>query len=125
MSRICEPIKWLFKEITSQFQFLDFTWNQKVLLEPCGLYYLIAILFCNAHTILHYPQIPQYFGCEPPSLDKYFHGGPIAEDELYDWAMSSLWRTCNVEGTDQDLDSGVIDLSSDNKPLDLYNKEME
>ncbi|KIJ40478.1 hypothetical protein M422DRAFT_101351, partial [Sphaerobolus stellatus SS14] len=72
MSRIREPVEWLFKEVTQQFAFLDFARSQKILLSPCGLYYLVAILLCNAHTILHYPQIPQYFTCSPPTLQEYF-----------------------------------------------------
>ncbi|KIJ47934.1 hypothetical protein M422DRAFT_98781, partial [Sphaerobolus stellatus SS14] len=71
MSRIREPVEWLFKEVTQQFTFLDFSRSQKILLTPCGLFYLVAILLCNAHTILHYPQIPRYFTCTPPSLQEY------------------------------------------------------
>ncbi|KIJ23155.1 hypothetical protein M422DRAFT_196275 [Sphaerobolus stellatus SS14] len=66
MSKIREPIEWLFKEVSQKFTFLDFSRNQKILLTPCGLYYLVSLLLCNAHTILHYPEIPQYFSCLPP-----------------------------------------------------------
>ncbi|KIJ31630.1 hypothetical protein M422DRAFT_98767, partial [Sphaerobolus stellatus SS14] len=71
MSRVREPVEWLFKEVTQQFTLLDFSGSQKILLTPCGLFYLVAILLCNAHTILHHPQIPQYFACPPPSLHEY------------------------------------------------------
>ncbi|KIJ42814.1 hypothetical protein M422DRAFT_98796, partial [Sphaerobolus stellatus SS14] len=72
MSKIQEPIEWLFKEVSQKFMFLDFSHNQKILLTLCGLYYLVSLLLCNAHTILHYPEIPQYFSCPPPSLEEYF-----------------------------------------------------
>ncbi|KIJ53223.1 hypothetical protein M422DRAFT_103130, partial [Sphaerobolus stellatus SS14] len=71
MSRIREPIEWLFKEVAQNFTFIDFSRSQKILLTPCALYYLVALLMCNAHTILHYPQIPQYFTCPPPTLEEY------------------------------------------------------
>jgi len=58
MSHICKPIEWIFKEVMQQFTFLDFACSQKILLSPCGLFYLVAILLCNAHTILHHLQIP-------------------------------------------------------------------
>ena len=76
MSRAREAVEWIFKEVMAQFQSLNFAGNQKILLTPCGLYYLVAVLFCNAHTILHHPQIPQYFHCNPPTLSEYFNGGP-------------------------------------------------
>ncbi|KIJ40248.1 hypothetical protein M422DRAFT_103859, partial [Sphaerobolus stellatus SS14] len=64
-------IEWIFKEVTKEFTFIDFTRSQKILLTPCALYYLVALLLCNAHTILHYPQIPQYFACSSPTLEEY------------------------------------------------------
>lgn len=80
MSRARESVEWIFKEISTHFQFLDFPGGQKVLLSPCGLYYLVATLFCNAHTILHHPQIPQYFHCNPPTLLEYFNRGTEREE---------------------------------------------
>ncbi|KIJ42138.1 hypothetical protein M422DRAFT_171553 [Sphaerobolus stellatus SS14] len=97
MSRIREPVEWLFKEVTQQFTLLDFSRSQKILLTPCGLFYLVAILLCNAHTILHYPQIPQYFACPPPSLQEYFTGGPIDDEELDKWCLDSIWDEIEVE----------------------------
>ncbi|KIJ33504.1 hypothetical protein M422DRAFT_183116 [Sphaerobolus stellatus SS14] len=98
MSRICEPVEWLFKEVTQKFTYLDFARTQKVLLSPCGVYYLVSLLLCNAHTILNYPQIPQYFLCRPPTLQEYFRGGPIGDSELDAWCLQSLWD----EGLDED-----------------------
>ena len=85
MSRVREVVEWGFKEVSQQFAFLDFKANQKILLQPCAIYYLVAILFCNAHI----PQIPQYFACLPPTLAEYFHGGPIDDEELDAWALTS------------------------------------
>ncbi|KIJ53252.1 hypothetical protein M422DRAFT_100162, partial [Sphaerobolus stellatus SS14] len=72
MSRIREPIEWIFKEVAQKFTFIDFSRNHKILLTPCDLYYLVSLLLCNVHTILHYPQIPQYFAYPPPTLEEYF-----------------------------------------------------
>ncbi|KIJ38209.1 hypothetical protein M422DRAFT_101787, partial [Sphaerobolus stellatus SS14] len=71
MSRIREPIEWLFKEVAQKFTFIDFSRSQKILLTSCALYYLVTLLMCNAHTIPHYPQTPQYFTCPPPTLEEY------------------------------------------------------
>jgi hypothetical protein len=107
MSRVRESVEWVFKEVHQQFPFLDFSRNQKILKTPCGLYYLVAILLCNAHTILHCPQIPQYFGCLPPSLEEYFQGGPIEDEDLDAWCLDSPWHDINVpsaDNSDNDLE---------------------
>lgn len=80
MSRAREAVEWIFKEVTMRFQSLNFAESQKVLLTPCGLHYLVAALLCNAHTILHRPQIPQYLHCDPPTLSEYFNGEPDDEE---------------------------------------------
>ncbi|THU89274.1 hypothetical protein K435DRAFT_678329 [Dendrothele bispora CBS 962.96] len=96
MSHIREPVEWAFKEMTSIFQFLDFHRNQKVLLSPCGLFYLVAILFCNVHTILHIPQIPQYFNCHPPTLAEYFTGQRVDDAELDEWCIQAPWHDVDI-----------------------------
>ena len=110
MSRIREPVEWLFGEVSRQFQYLNYSQNQKALLSPCGLYYLVAILLCNAHTILHYPQIPRYFHCPPPTLREYFHGPRVQDDELDEWAMNAAsqaaWGEVDVP-QDEDEDDPI------------------
>lgn len=70
--------------------------NKKVLLQPCGLYYMVSILMCNTHTILHYPQILQYFQCRPPTLAEYFHGRPVESAEMEQWMAESAWAEFEV-----------------------------
>ena len=108
MSQVREVVEWSFKEVSQQFAFLDFKSNQKILLQPCAVYYLVAILLCNAHTILHVPQIPQFFNCKPPSLAEYFHGGPVEDAELDEWAMMSAAGEIEVELDDEDEVLGDI-----------------
>jgi hypothetical protein len=100
MSHCREPVEWCFKEVTQQFPFLDFSRNQKILLSPCGLFYLVGMLLVNAHTILHRPQIPQYFQCPPPTLEEYFTGGPVEDAELDAWCLDSPWEEINAEDSD-------------------------
>ncbi|KIJ30245.1 hypothetical protein M422DRAFT_268296 [Sphaerobolus stellatus SS14] len=107
MSKIMEPVEWIFKEVTQQFSFLDFSHSQKILLSPCGLFYLVSLLLCNAHTILHSPQIPQYFDCAPPSLQECFSGGPIDDEDLDCWCLDSFEEPDNrddEEGSDEVID---------------------
>ncbi|KIJ47401.1 hypothetical protein M422DRAFT_248788 [Sphaerobolus stellatus SS14] len=104
MSRIREPIEWIFKEVTKEFTFIDFARSQKILLTPCALYYLVALLLCNAHTILHYPQIPQYFACPPPTLEEYFHGALVEDAQLDSWCVDSVWEEVDVQDGDVEED---------------------
>lgn len=78
MSKVREAVEWSFAEINNLFAFLTYGKNLKVLLQPVGVYSLVAFLLCNAHTILHGSQISTYFECPPPTLGEYFNG--TAED---------------------------------------------
>ena len=60
MSKCRQAVEWGFGEVVRIFPFLDFSKNMRLLLQPVGIYYLIGILLCNAHTILHQPAIPRY-----------------------------------------------------------------
>ncbi|KAF7312656.1 hypothetical protein MIND_00279800 [Mycena indigotica] len=105
MSRCRESVEWGFKEITKQFPYLDVVQNQRLLLSPCGLYYLVAVLLINAHTIFHRPQISNYFGCAPPSLEEYFHGEAVLDEELDEWCMQSAFEEDSQEEDDEEIES--------------------
>lgn len=107
MSRVREPVEWIFKEVNQQFEFLDFSRSQKILLTPCALFYMVALLLCNAHTILHNPQIPQYFSCQPPTLEEYFVGGPIEDAELDQWCLDSPWEDLEIQVQEDIIDNNA------------------
>ena len=114
MSRIHEPVKWIFKEVCQQFEFLNFSWSQKILLGPCALYYMVLLLLCNAHTILHCPQIPQYFSGSPPTLHEYFSGPLIEDNELDCWCLDSPWEEVDVQDNGNEGDETIpMDSSAD------------
>ena len=105
MSKVREAVEWGFGEAIRVFPFLNFSQNMRILLSPVGLYYLVAILLCNAHTILHSPLVPQYFTCPPPTLEEYLVGEPseppISSQEL---ECISPWEAHDspLEGEDED-----------------------
>jgi hypothetical protein len=103
MSKICEPVEWMFKEVNSVFKFLNFSENQQVLVSLCGLFYMVALLLTNAHTILHRSQTSQYFRCTPPSLQEYFHGEPIGDELMDEWCKTAPWGEVDIA---LDNDSG-------------------
>lgn len=82
MANVRIIVEWVFKEILNLFPFLDFKRNQKLLLQPIGKQFQVAVLLHNAHVCLHNPQISQYFqNPEDPTLqlfrrttlEEYFH----------------------------------------------------
>lgn len=74
MSAVRQSVEWSFDKIITNFAFLDFRKNMKILLQPVGKYYVMGALFTNCHTCLYSSQTSQYFSCDPPSLENYLSG---------------------------------------------------
>ena len=53
MSAVRIAVKWCFKEVTQQFDGIDYKKMQKALLSPIGLSYCVAVLFHNTHVCLY------------------------------------------------------------------------
>lgn len=65
-------VEWGFQKVVSQFAFLDFKKNQKLLLQDLGCMYKVAVLLTNCHTCLYGSQTATYFDTVPPTLNEYF-----------------------------------------------------
>ncbi|KDQ05999.1 hypothetical protein BOTBODRAFT_181997 [Botryobasidium botryosum FD-172 SS1] len=96
MSRVREAVEWGFGETARQFAFIDYSKNQKAVLSPVGVYYITALLFANAHAILHVSEVPQYFNCQPPTLSEYFHGLPPDNGIDLNIVSGPLWDTTEI-----------------------------
>lgn len=68
MSAVRQAVEWGFGKITSEFAFLDFKKNQKLLLQDHQKMYASAAVLANCHTCLYGSQAAQYFNIDPPSL---------------------------------------------------------
>ncbi|XP_050515978.1 uncharacterized protein LOC126890879 [Diabrotica virgifera virgifera] len=73
MSVTRQAVEWGFQKIISQFAFLDFKKNQKLLLQEVELMFKTAVLLCNCHTILYGSETAQFFNIEPVSLEDYLN----------------------------------------------------
>jgi hypothetical protein len=60
-----------FQKVASQFAFVDFKKNQKLLLQGVETMYKIAVLLTNCHTCLYGSETSQYFDIVPPPLEVY------------------------------------------------------
>ena len=73
MSKVRESVEWGFHLLVSNWAFLDFSKNNKILLSPLDRLYAIAALLTNMKTCLQRNQISYFFECIPPSLEEYLH----------------------------------------------------
>lgn len=101
MSKLRVSVEWLFKDITNLWQYLKFGKALKILLQPIGIFYIVAADLTNVHTILRDGgETAEYFNCFPPSLAEYTaprvyadgddapgHGVHVADEE---GAMAAL-----------------------------------
>ena len=71
MSHIRASVEWGFGKVSSIWAFVNYYANQKVFLQPVGMYFLAASLFANCHTTLYGSEISSYFALQPPSLEEY------------------------------------------------------
>ncbi len=71
MSALRVHVEYGFGKIIKLFAFLDFKKNQKLLLQPVKLQYMVAAILSNCHTCLNGSQISDYFSCYPPTLEEY------------------------------------------------------
>ena len=72
MSEVRVSVEWLFGDILNYFKFLDFKKNLKIGLNAVGKVCTVCALLNNARSCLYGSQISNYFGINPPTLEKYF-----------------------------------------------------
>lgn len=71
MSSLRVAVEWGFQKILSEFAFLDFKKNQKLLLQEVGTMYVTSTILTNCHTCLYGSQIGTYFNIQSPQLEEY------------------------------------------------------
>ena len=71
MSSARQCVEWTFGKISTLFAFVDYKKNQKLYLQPVGMYYSVCAILTNCHTCLYGSQTASYFNVEPPQLEEY------------------------------------------------------
>ena len=72
MSSARGTVEWPFVEIISLWAYVDARKQQRMLLQPVAMYYMVATLFINLRTFMRYwNKTSSFFGIEPPSLMEY------------------------------------------------------
>jgi hypothetical protein len=64
-------VEWGFHDVSSLWPFVDFVPQQKVLLQPLGRTYRVAVILKNCHVCIHGGTTAQYYSCDPPGLEEY------------------------------------------------------
>jgi hypothetical protein len=62
-----------FGLVVQDWPYLQSFWKHKILGNPCGLLYRVAVLLTNAHACVAPNQTAQRYSCPPPKLEEYFH----------------------------------------------------
>lgn len=73
MSSVRQAVEWGFGKVLTEFAFLDFKKNQKILLQEVGKMYKMGVLLTNCHTCLYGSQAANYFNIVPPTLEEYLN----------------------------------------------------
>jgi len=71
MSRDHEMVEWGYQDIKQYFTTLDFQRKLKIRGTAVGKQYLSGALLCNIRSCLYGNLTASYFGCDPPSLERY------------------------------------------------------
>ncbi|XP_029849030.2 uncharacterized protein LOC115331130 [Ixodes scapularis] len=71
MSSVRQAVEWGFGKVVTEFAFVDFKKNQKMLLQRVPQMYKVATLLANCHTCLYGSQVTSYFHVDAPSLEEY------------------------------------------------------
>ena len=72
MSSVREAAEWSFDDIVTLWAYLDMKRQQKVLLQPVGLFYRVGAILANCHFCLKRGnRTSDYFGVLPPQLRDY------------------------------------------------------
>lgn len=70
MSSVRETVEWGFKDVISQFRFLDFKIAHKIFLIPTAQYYMVGSFFHNLRTCFYGNETSSYFDAVPMSIDE-------------------------------------------------------
>jgi nuclease HARBI1 len=62
-----------FGIVSNTWPFLNASWKMHLGGSPVGCYYRTGVLLTNGLNCLCYNQVSQYFECQPPTLEEYFH----------------------------------------------------
>ena len=90
MSSVRESVEWVFGKIITNFAFLDFKKNLKLLLQPVGKCYMVGMIFTNCHTRLYGSRTSVCFDVQPPQLEDYLGNQFVQTQTTYNGPIC-LW----------------------------------
>lgn len=82
MNRVRTSVEWGFRVVTQAWQCLNCLELEKVGLSPLEIRFRVAVLLTNIKTCVEGTnQIAAFFGCPPPSLERYLLRNPQSRPE--------------------------------------------
>jgi hypothetical protein len=84
MNRERTSVEWGYGKVTSLWSYLDHKQQQKLLLQPVAMHYIVAVILTNCHTCMNGSVTTSWFQTKAPSLESYL--GVFTEQESEDMA---------------------------------------
>jgi len=73
MSKVRECVEWGFKEIITQWAYLDFKASMKIFEVPVAQYYVVAAFFTNIRNCIYGSQTMEYFDAVTFQVHEYIN----------------------------------------------------
>lgn len=71
MNRDRTSSEWGYGKVATLWSYLDHKQQQKLLLQPVGLHYIVAVILTNCHTCLYGSVTTHWFRAKAPKLKSY------------------------------------------------------
>ena len=71
MSKVREVVEWGYKQIITNWSYLDFKSSMKIFQVPVAKYYIVGAFLTNLKTTFYDNQINTYFACKTLTLKEY------------------------------------------------------
>ena len=106
MSSVREPIEWDYKDVKSQWKYLDYKHALKIKNQPLAKIVIVCHLLRNAMNTMYGSQTSLYFNLLPPTFEEWISQGkqglPIPADSLFNPLYHTVDRV--VDDSDDDDD---------------------
>lgn len=78
-SSLREPIEWDYKDLKTQWKYLDYSHGLKLRSQPVAKITLVCFILRNAYVTMNGSQTSLYYRCDPPAFEHWTSQGPRAK----------------------------------------------
>ena len=109
MSSVRESVEWEYKDVKSQWKYLDYKHALKIKNQPLAKIVIVCMLLRNALNTMYGSQTSVYFNLLPPQFEEWvsqgIQGRPIPADSLFNPLYHTINRDDDSDDDDDDDDT--------------------